>query len=51
MPRDEDEDDTLSLCVGGLLLKSRSVSFSPLLGNEHSAAACAPEARQASQGA
>lgn len=51
VPREDDEDDTLSLWVGGLLRKSRSVSFSPRRGNEHSAEAWAPEARQASHGA
>lgn len=51
VPREEEEEETLSLWVGGLLRKSRSVSFSPRLGNEHSEAACGPDARHASHGA
>lgn len=51
VPREEEDDDTLILWLGSLLRKSRSVSFSPRLGNEQSAAACGPEARHASHGA
>lgn len=51
VPREDEEDDTLILWLGNLLRKSRSVSFSPLLGNEQSAAAWGPEARHASHGA
>lgn len=51
VPRDDEEDEMLSLWVGGLRRKSRSTSFSPRLGNVQSAAVDGPADRQASHGA
>lgn len=51
VPLEDDDDEMLSLCVGGLRRKSRSTSFSPRLGKVQSAAVDGPAARQASHGA
>lgn len=51
VPRDEDDEEILSLWGGGLRRKSLSTSFSPRLGNVHSVAACRPADRHESHGA